>query len=73
MDHVVEFLKEFNLQSILSMIGIMWYFTRDIKEDVQELKKDVKDMKNEMHISNTRISRLGGSVYGKDCYNQTKE
>jgi len=59
-----SFFKEFNLQTIFSMIAIMWYFTRDIKSSIDSLDKDVREM-------NTRMSRLEGTVYGKDVYNQT--
>jgi len=58
-----SFFREFNLQTILSMIAVMWYFTRDIKNSIDSLDKDVREM-------NTRMSRLEGTVYGKDVYNQ---
>ena len=61
METFIQFLKDFNLQNIISMGVIIWYFTRD-------LKKDMKEMNNELHHMNTRISRIEGTVYGKDIY-----
>lgn len=66
MEQVLNFLNGFNLQTILSMGALMWYFTRDIKTSIDNLDKDVR-------VMNTRISRIEGTVYGKDCYVQTKE
>ena len=63
---LLEFLTEFNFQTILSMAIIMWYFTRDIKNSIEALDKDVRAM-------NTRISRLEGSVYGREVYNHVQE
>ncbi len=61
MDYVIDFFKEFNIQTILSLVVIMWYFTRDIKNSIDNLDKDIREM-------NTRESRLEGTVYGKDLY-----
>ena len=65
MDSLINFLKEFNIQTILSMALIVWYFTRDIKNSLEgkidKLDHDIRDM-------NTRISRLEGTVYGKKIY-----
>ena len=63
MDQLLEFLKEFNLQTIISMALIVWYFSRDIKTSIDHVDSDLKAM-------NTRISRLEGTVYGKDIYNK---
>lgn len=62
MDTIINFLKEFNIQTIISLSLIMWYFTRDIKNSIDNLDRDIRDM-------NTRVSRLEGTVYGKDMYN----
>ncbi len=61
MSEIIEFFKEFNLQTIISMGLIVWYFTREIKSSIDNLDKDVREM-------NTRVSRLEGTVYGKDIY-----
>ncbi len=66
MEKVLEFIKEFNLQTIISMAIIVWYFSRDIKSSIDKLDKDLQ-------LMNTRTSRLEGTVYGKDIYTHIKE
>lgn len=70
MEQLVDFLKGFNVQTILTMAFIVWYFTRDITRDIKasidSLDKDVREM-------NARICRLEGTVYGKDVYKQIGE
>jgi len=61
MEQLLEFLKEFNLQTILSMAIIVWYFCRDIKTAVDAVDHDLREM-------NTRISRIEGTVYGTEVY-----
>jgi hypothetical protein len=65
MDKLFDFFREFNIQTILSMALIMWYFTRDIKISIDNLDKDIREM-------NTRVSRLEGTIYGKDIYKEIK-
>lgn len=66
MDKFLEFLQEFNIQNIISLIIIVWYFTRD-------LKKEIEKVNAELHQMNTRISRIEGTVYGKEIYEKIKE
>lgn len=42
MNEIVEFISGFNIQTILSLIAVMWYFTRhfDAKIDAVEIKMD---------------------------------
>ncbi len=61
MDQVCSFLKEFNIQTILSLAVIVWYFTRDLKSSIDSLDRDVRAM-------NTRMGRIEGTLYGKDVY-----
>ena len=63
MDEILNFIKEFNIQTLVSLTLIVWYFTRDLKASIDNLDRDVR-------IMNTRISRLEGTVYGKDVYNK---
>jgi len=66
MENILNFLKEFNLQTIFSMGIMLWYFTSGLKKDlsdkIDKLDSDIRQM-------NTRISRMEGTVYGKDIYN----
>jgi len=63
---VSSFLSGFNVQNILAMIGIVWFFSRDIKSSIDKLDLDIRAM-------NTRLGRLEGTVYGKDVYIHTQE
>jgi hypothetical protein len=65
MDQILAFLKEFNFQTILSLAIIVWYFTNDIKK---ELKASIDNLDKDVREMNTRVSRLEGTVYGKDLY-----
>lgn len=66
MQEIFEFLKGFSFQNVLSMVAIMWFFTRQIKSSLESLHRDFMDM-------NTRVSRIEGTVYGKDLYTKRKE
>ena len=66
MEELLNFIKEFNVQTLVSFILVAWYFTRDIKSSIDNVDRDLK-------VMNTRISRLEGTVYGKDIYNKIGE
>ncbi len=66
MENLLNFLKEFNLQTIISMIVVVWYFSRDVKGSIEKVDSDLK-------VMNTRISRVEGTIYGKDIYKKLDE
>jgi hypothetical protein len=55
-----------NLHTLAFFVVTIWYFTKDIRSDL-------KAMKTEMHASNTRLSRVEGTVYGKKMYDEKGE
>lgn len=65
MSDILDFLKGFNFQTILSLGIIVWYFSKDLKKElghqIEKLDMDIREM-------NVRVSRLEGTVYGKDVY-----
>lgn len=61
-NEVIQFLNGFNMQTIISMWLLMWYFNRDIKASIDKLDEDVREM-------NSRLCRLEGTVYGEEVYN----
>jgi len=77
MKELTDFLKEFNLQTIISMALIMWYFTRDMKIElkthIDTLDRDLREMNKELRDMNTRTSRIEGNVYGKEVNQRVKE
>ncbi len=66
MKEIFDFIRDFNIQNILSMFAICWYFSRDVKLSIDNLDKDVRNM-------NTRVTRLEGTIYGKDIYNKIED
>lgn len=44
MNEALEFIKGFNIQTILSLGLIVWYFTRDIKSSIDKLDADINKM-----------------------------
>ncbi len=65
MHELLEFFREFNIQTILSMMLIVWYFTSDLKKS---LETKIDNLDKDMRQMNTRLSRIEGVVYGKDVY-----
>lgn len=63
MKDLLDFLREYDIKMVISMIVIMWYFTRDLKMSIERLDIDVRKM-------STRISRIEGTLYGKDVYSK---
>lgn len=66
MEQLLSFLQGFNIQTIVSMGFIVWYFNKDVKDSIDNLDRDIRAM-------NTRLSRVEGTLYGKDVYKATKE
>jgi len=55
MDKLIQFLDGFNIQTILSMAVILWYFTRDIRN---EIKKEIEAIRQENTTQANRSDRL---------------
>jgi hypothetical protein len=48
MEHLYEILKSLNYQTIIGMFAVMWYFTKDIKENLIKLDSDVREKGNKV-------------------------
>lgn len=70
MTELVEFLKQYDFFTIFSLGILVWYFNNNLKTSL-EIKLDAIDLK--LQNMNTRISRIEGTVYGKDIYKQIDE
>jgi hypothetical protein len=55
MDQVLEFLKAFNVQTILSLAIIIWYFSRQIE---REFKSEMKLLEAKIDRQSERTDRL---------------
>lgn len=59
MDKLLDFLKEFNFQTILSMGLIVWYFTRDIKNSLEAKIDNIeKELRDDIKIQSARSDKL---------------
>lgn len=65
MTEVLEFLKTFDLHTIIALGLIMWFITRDMKN---ELKASIDNLDKDVREMNMRLSRIEGTVYGKNVY-----
>jgi len=69
---LVDFLKGFNLQTLIGMAFMLWYFLLDFKQeirkDVKEIRTDLKEAHHDMKFMNIRLSRLEGNTYGANIY-----
>lgn len=68
MHELIELLKNLNLPTILAVIGASWFFTRDLKKEIHEIKNEIKEIHKEFKFINIRLSRVEGTIYGKDIY-----
>lgn len=62
-DILLEFIRGFDIQNIITMVIIVWYFSKKITEKVDNLDKDIREM-------NSRVSRIEGTVYGRKTYEE---
>lgn len=47
MSEMIDFLKQFNIQNLIGMAAICWYFTRDLKAQMEKIDKDLRDKINQ--------------------------
>lgn len=55
MDKFLEFLSGFNAQTIIPMTLILWYFFRDLK---QEIRMQIKQLETKMDKQSDRADKL---------------
>lgn len=41
--NIIELIEKFNWQTIIAMLAIGWYFTKEIRESLKILDKDVRE------------------------------
>lgn len=68
MNEIIEVLKDLNVPTILAVVASSWFFTRDVKKEIHEIKNEIRDIHKEFKFINIRLSRVEGTVYGKDIY-----
>ena len=70
MSELLDFIKTFDLHTIIAMGLIMWFFSRDIKN---ELKGSIDNLDKDVREMNTRLSRVEGTIYGKNVYKTLRD
>jgi len=55
MEKLIDFFNGFNIQTILAMTAVLWYFTRDIRN---EIKKEIDAIRQENTVQANRSDRL---------------
>jgi|GEM_PF-3054123 len=77
MHEFIEFLKQFDLFTILSLGILIWYFTKEIGKSlgikIDSVESKIESLDKDVRAMNTRISRLEGTVYGKEIYKHIDE
>lgn len=43
MDDIKTFISGFNIQTIISLTAIIWYFSKEIKEDIDTAREATKE------------------------------
>ncbi len=43
MEELIEFVKSANWQTILALFVIGWYFTKDLREEIHEIRKELRE------------------------------
>lgn len=55
MDKLIDFLSAFNAQTIFAMAVILWYFTREIRN---EIRSEIAEIRSEISEQSKRSDRL---------------
>jgi hypothetical protein len=73
MQEFLKFLSDLNWSVILTIIGAFWYLKKDIRKDIEAIHKDIASIHKEFKFINIRLSRVEGTIYGKDIYKVDKK
>lgn len=69
MEKLIDFFNGFNIQTILAMTAVLWYFTRDIRN---EIKKEIDAIRQENTTQANRSDRLY-EMFNKGLLSMRKE
>jgi cell division protein FtsL len=50
MDEIIIYLSNCNWQTVLAMFIIGWYFSRDIRQEIKDFRKDINKQENRIDI-----------------------
>ncbi len=60
MTEILDFIKGFDIQTIISVTAIFWFMSKGIREDIKIIKEEIKDL-------DRRLCRIEGAISSKDC------
>jgi len=62
MKEILEFFTEFSLQTIVAVVAAMWYFTRDLKREMHEIRDEMgvwrKEHREDITLQAERSDKL---------------
>ncbi len=77
MHELIEYLKQYDLFMLLTLGTLIWYLLKGIEKALNVSTKSIETkidaLDKDMRIMNTRISRIEGTVYGKEVYKHIDE
>lgn len=65
-EEIVKLIQLFEIPQLVGCGVIIWFFTRDLRINLQKLTDD-------FHKMNTRVARLEGTVFGAKIYDSVDE
>lgn len=71
-ENAINFFNGFNVQTILSMGALLWYFSKGILQVIEKTNAKIDRLDHDIRDMNSRISKLEGTVYGRDLYKDKK-
>lgn len=77
MDKFLELLSTFDLKTVIVLGIFIWILIKnlrsDMSEDFKKVHEHIENIRVDMNKMSTRISRIEGTVYGKEIYEKVKE
>lgn len=58
MENIVEYVAGLNWQTIVAMFAIVWYFTKDIRDELIKIEIDLKEQGKRTDEQGKRIDKL---------------
>lgn len=58
METFVNFISGFSIQTILSFFAIGWYYRREIRAEIKEIREETKLYREDIKVQSARIDKL---------------
>lgn len=60
MESFLEYLKDFDVKTVITIIGAVWFFNRKTLKETKEIKEEVKNVQVKLNVLESRFIRLEG-------------